>query len=91
MNNEMILTNREQVLNRVYNMLMNTVKHPLDGITSYYSRVLEREVDNKQTLSLLNAQLAFFMTVFPADCSFVLRILCGCWLVAALLKCKELL
>lgn len=89
MNNKMILTNREQELNKVYNLMMNAIERPLTTVTTYYAKVLERELNTRQTLSLLNAQLALVMTVFPIECSFLLRILCGCWLVSALLKCRE--
>lgn len=40
-------------------------------------------------LHLLNAQLAFFCTVVPAACPFVVRLLFLFWLLSALLKCKN--
>lgn len=90
MNNEMTLT-REQKLDIVLNRMAYAVNRPLRKTTAYYSHVLQRKLSTRQTLCLLNAQLAFFMTVFPTDCSILLRILCACWLVKALLKCKEVL
>ncbi|MBQ9671349.1 MAG: ATP-binding protein [Prevotella sp.] len=89
MNNELILSNREQKIDQVLTQLATAVNRPLRNVTSYYSRVLERQLNIRQTLCLLNAQLAFFLTVFPAQCSAVVRILCACWLVASLLKCRE--
>lgn len=91
MNNEMILNNREEKQNKVYNMVTTAAKSIISDIALYYSKVLERKLDNKQTLHLLNAQLAFVMTVFPTECSFILRILCACWLLTALQRCKEVL
>lgn len=90
MNNEMTLI-REQKLNVVLTRMAAAMNRPLRKTTAYYSNVLQRKLSTRQTLCLLNAQLAFFMTVFPTDCSFLLRALCGCWLVKALLKCKEVL
>lgn len=71
--------------------LMAAGQKPLRALTYYYSRVLERRLSTKQTLSLLNAQLAFLMTVFPVDCSVVLRLACAGWLVAALMRCREVI
>ena len=91
MNNNLIITNREQKLNKLYNMMSTAAEQSLMPVTSYYNKVLERELDNRQTISLLNAQLAFIMTVFPVDGPIVLRLLCAAWLVKALLWCKKIL
>jgi hypothetical protein len=91
MNNEMILNRREQKINSILNATATAFNNSLRRVSSYYGQVLEREINNRQTLALLNAQIAFIMAVFPMDCSLLLRSLCGCWLVLALLKCKELL
>jgi hypothetical protein len=91
MNNELTLNTREQKLDVVTNQLAAAVRMPLKSLTSYYGRVLERELSITQTLTLLNAQLAFFLTVFPADCSMLLRVGFACWLVKALLKCRAML
>lgn len=91
MNNEMILNSREQKVNGIFKATVTTVNNLIAGIASYYGSVLERDIDNKQTLALINAQLAFVMTVFPIEASLLLRLLCALWLVAALLKCKEVL
>ena len=91
MNNEMILNRREQKINSILNATATAFNNSLRRVSSYYGQVLEREINNRQTLALLNAQIAFIMAVFPMDCSILLRSLCGCWLALALLKCKELL
>ena len=64
------------------------VRKPLVILASYYSKVLETEINLRQTLLLLNAQLAFFFNVFPT-CSLFLRALCILWLCDALMKCKR--
>lgn len=96
MNNAITFNVREEKQNNVVNtvataiakFVSSKVQQSVSHATYYYSKVLEQELDNKQTLSLLNAQLAFVMTVFPTDCPWLLRIACACWLVSALLKCK---
>jgi len=91
MNNEMTLKVHESKFDLALVKCAKMVRRSVTALAAYYSRVLERPVDNRQTVLLLNAQAAAFMTIFPADCSLVLRIVCGVWLVSALLKCKAAL
>jgi hypothetical protein len=69
-------------------LFAKAVRKPLAMLAGYYSKVLETEINLRQTLLLLNAQLAFFFTVFPM-CSLFLRALCILWLCDALMKCKK--
>ncbi|MBQ9644896.1 MAG: ATP-binding protein [Prevotella sp.] len=87
MNNNMILSANEMRKNGADNQLTACFGRPLALLTRYYSEVLERQLTTQQTLHLLNAQLAFLMTVFPAT-SMVLRVLCLTWFVSAVLKCR---
>lgn len=66
-----------------------TARRMLTAVAAYYSKALGREVSLRQTLLLANAQAAFFMTVFPADCPLPARAACAAWLVSALLKCRR--
>ena len=86
MTNEMMITTRKPGLST--EVMKQMAERPLMGLTRYYSDVLERQLSTRQTLLLLNAQLAFLMTVFPSM-SFVLRILCLTWLVGAVVKCRR--
>ncbi len=61
----------------------------LGMVCKYYSYVLGQPVGIRRMLHLLNAQLAFFCTVVPATCPFVVRLLFLFWLLSALLKCKN--
>ena len=65
MNNEMILNRREQKINSILNATATAFNNSLRRVSSYYGQVLEREINNRQTLALLNAQIAFIMAVFP--------------------------
>jgi len=87
MTNEMIINVRKS--DTAIEVLKQMAERPLTELTRYYSDVLERPLSRRQTLHLLNAQLAFLMTVFPTM-SLVLRILCLAWLVGAVLKCRDL-
>lgn len=90
MNNEMTLNAREMKNQLVMNQVMAAALRPLQAIANYYSRMLEQPVSVRQTLHLINAQMAFVMTVF-VDSSILFRALCAAWLVVALLKCKSVL
>lgn len=81
------MTMTPSVLTQVMNTLTTVVEQPVAALANYYSRVLERQVSCRQTWQLLNAQLAFFVTVF-SSCGLLLRFACILWLVSALLRCK---
>ena len=69
----------------------SNVRKPLLALARYYSSVLDRPINLKQTLLLLNAQTAFLMAAFPVECPLLLRAACGYWLYRALMRCKEAL
>ena len=90
MNNEMTLNAREMKNQLVMNQVMAAALRPLQAIAHYYSRMLEQPVSVRQTLHLVNVQMAFVLTVF-VDSPILFRALCAAWLVVALLKCKSVL
>ena len=87
----MMMNVSEQKFELVMMQLAKAVRRPLTRLSGYYSKVLERPVDNRQTLLLLNAQLAAFVTIFPIECPTLLRVACATWFLSALLKCKAAL
>lgn len=92
MKNEMTLTTgRTEVQNTSVNtaMLIRLAAMALGPVCRYYSDVLGQTVSMRQTLHLINAQLAFICTVFPATCPFVVRLLFFFWFLSALLKCRN--
>lgn len=84
MKQTMTFQHEEQFLLRFAQM----VRKPITMLAGYYSEVLDTEINLRQTLLLLNAQLAFFFTVF-SDCSLFFRALFILWLCDALIKCKK--
>jgi hypothetical protein len=91
MNNETTIFAREQKTDAMLNMVATVLNQPLKQLTLYYNKVLDRELNIRQTLHLLNAQAAFVMTIMPADAPWLVRLLCAFWLVKALLGCKKVL
>lgn len=92
MKKEMTLTadvNKTKAADTTIKNITGIVRQLILIISRYYSKVLDTEVSTRQTLLLINAQLAFFLTVFPIDCPLVIRLVCLAWLVSALIKCKN--
>lgn len=78
-----VLTASKRVAN-IYDSVMNT-------IAGFYGKQLERDVNRRQTLALLEAQLAFFLGIMPIDMPMTLRIAFTVWTIVAVKKCKRCL
>lgn len=65
------------------------VRKPMVMLRAYYSHILERNLNMRQTWSLLNAQAAFFFAAFPADGPLMLRAACCLWFLHAVMKCRR--
>ena len=76
----MLLENVKQVANR-----------PAEWLRQYYSSVLERKINMRQTWSLIEVQAAFFAGIMPANYSLWLRAACCVWFLMALKRCRRLL
>ena len=63
----------EQTLQQRLNGIRALLSKPICLFASYYSAVLGREISMRQTLLLLNAQLAFVFTVMPVDAHLIGR------------------
>lgn len=92
MKKEMTLTaNANTKANRpsATDTIVTTVRKALLFVARYYSDVLGTDISIRQTLLLINAQTAFFLTVFTVECLFIVRLACLAWLITALVKCKR--
>ena len=76
-------------------MLLENVKNvanrPVEWLRQYYSSVLERDINMRQTWSLIEVQTAFFAGIMPANYSLWLRAACCAWFLFALKRCRRLL
>lgn len=93
MKEEMTLTTGVSAGNNNASVAISVAKaarRVLSPLARYYSGVLGVELGIRQTLELVNAQAAFFLAVFPADCPLALRAACLGWLVAALRRCRRM-
>ncbi len=62
---------------------------PVVALTSFYSALLEENITPRQTLLLIQAQVAFFALVFPLSFSLALRLVFLLWFVLALVHCRR--
>lgn len=74
-----------------YKAVATVLSAPMRLLGRYYSAVLERDISHRQTRALTEAQAAFFLFVFPADYSLLLRAAACIWCYMALKKCRRLL
>lgn len=62
---------------------------PLEWLGNYYSKILEHKVSHEQTMLLLKTQVAFVLSILPANIPFLLRIVFLVMFACFLLKCKK--
>lgn len=85
------LNARESMVAAALQQVMEAVRKPAERLCQYYSSVLERQLNLRQTWLLVNAQLAFAFAVLPVESPMLLRGICCGWFLHAVLKCKEAL
>ena len=61
----------------------NTYDNMMNHVTDFYSKQLERNINRRQTLALLEAH------IMPIDMPMALRIAFTVWTVVAVKKCKR--
>lgn len=69
--------------------MLTSVANLAEPLRRYYSTVLNRQMNLRQTWLLINAQVSFFFAAFPCGGSFVIRLLCTIWMLHALFLCKK--
>jgi hypothetical protein len=89
MEKEMTLGNSRSQMQDAMESVWKQVCRPAEWLRSYFSQVLEREVSMRQTMAILNAQVAGTVAVFFAFSSVLLHIAAMAWFVVALLQCRK--
>jgi hypothetical protein len=67
---------------------LNSAILPMEWLRKYYSSIFEKELSLRQTLLLVNAQVAFFCAAFPVEGPLWIRLSCCAWLLHALRSLK---
>ena len=62
---------------------------PIRKLSQYYSAVLERDINSRQTWALLEAQAALFLGILPVGYALTVRLIALAWLLVALRRCKQ--
>ncbi len=94
MERQIALNMQQSVINRLsqnIHKMKETMNIPIRKLSNYYSMVLERDVNNRQTWALLEAQAALFLGILPMGYAITVRLLALGWLLVALRKCRQLL
>jgi hypothetical protein len=71
--------------------VLERVGRVVGALREYYSEVLERRLDTRQTLHLIHAQVAFLFAAFPAETSLAVRAAFGLWFWLAVRKCSRVM
>lgn len=69
--------------------VINTVKAPFFMLRDYYSGIIGKKLSCGQTWQLIEVQVAFFLTVFPAECNFLVRVLLLLWFTNSILRLRN--
>ena len=89
MEKNITIINHTLVLNTIANLIVARLTSYVEVLRKYYSNVLERDIDMRQTWLLVNAQLAFVFAAFPVSGPILLRAACCLWFLHAVLLCKR--
>ena len=89
MEKNITIINHTLVLNTIANLIVARLTSYVEVLRKYYSNVLERDIDMRQTWLLVNAQLAFVFAAFPVSGPILLRTACCLWFLHAVLLCKR--
>ena len=88
MENNITLSSRSLSFSALISFIALRLATPVEMLRKYYSTVLERDIDRRQTWFLINAQVAFLFAAFPVGGPFLLRAICCLWFIHAVLLCK---
>lgn len=89
MEKNLTLQQRETSYTNIITATGRIMKIPFEKLRMYYSSILEREISYRQMWKLLNVQIAFVLSVFPADGPLAVRLACCAWFVYALRSCRK--
>lgn len=94
MERQMTINMPQSINNRLsstFSKITERLNMPIRKLSQYYSTVLERDINSRQTWALLEAQAALFLGILPVGYALTIRLLALAWLLVALKRCKQLL
>lgn len=87
--NESQTINWKEITHHHLRNLARGMGKPVEWLRKYYSHVLEKPISRKQTWLMIEAQVAFVLSVLPMDSPLWLRAVCMGWLAWSVRKCKR--
>lgn len=78
-------------INSMIKKATSMLNAPLRLLGRYYSYVIERNLDMRQTKAITEAQMAFFATILPVEMPILLHLAACMWFIMSLKKCRSLL
>ena len=94
MERQMTINMQQTIGNRLkesIRKMTEIINMPVNRLGEYYSLVLERDINSRQTWALIEAQAALFLGILPIGYAFTIRLIALVWLIIAIKRCKELL
>lgn len=73
---------------KVSDNIAKTMENSVQGIASFYSEILEEEVNTRKAVKMLNAQAAFLSALLTSGGPLIVFAACVGWFGISLLKFK---
>lgn len=71
------------------NGFMCSFKAPFEWLRQYYGHIIGRDISNRQTTLLLNAQVSFLVVISAGNAGWLLQALSVAWFALSVIVCKR--
>ena len=92
MKKELVLTTNNSGTRNISEIISSIKEHalrPIVILSKYYTKLMGEKISTRQSLLLLNAQVAAVFIIFPLSYSIILRILFIIWFATSVIQCKK--
>lgn len=92
MKKELVLTTNNSAtrnISEVISSIKGYAIRPIASLSKYYTKLMGEEISTRQTLLLINAQVAAVFAIFPLSYSIILRVLFIIWFATSVIQCKK--
>lgn len=69
--------------------IASIVKSPVELLRKYFSTCIGHEISIRRTWLIIQAQVAFFVTVFTSECPLALRAIFAVWFLVSVVRCSN--
>ncbi len=92
MKKELVLTTNNpgtHNISEVISSIKEYAARPIVSLSKYYTKLIGEKISTRQTMLLLNAQIAAVFAIFPLNYSIILRVLFIVWFATSVIQCKK--